>query len=525
MRILRWTSLGVVAALASSAISCDNNTLTSLNTDPNRATDAPAGPVFTAAARTVFSNWLSGLTSFPVLVQHLSEFQYPTHDLYSQGFTAGDMSEYNGSLINLQQVISKGKALNAPGIFVPAQVLEVIDFHQMSDQVGDIPYSEALNGVGGVLTPVYETQQSIYMSFFTILTKASADLAAAPAAAPGLGTADIVYGGNLGKWEKFANSLHLRLALRVVNVDPVTADKEIRAALAAPGGLILTNADNAILRWPGDNVYNNPWANTSKSRDDVRMARLLVDFLKSNSDPRLQIYAMPLFVPGTTTYSNQYAGKPPGQEPGAAALWGNTSSRFGAVFYPGATTAVTAGGKGLSMPSFMLTAAETNFSLAEAAERGLGGLTPAQAAGYYTAALTQSVQQWSAEVTTQALPATLPNATPVTAAQITTYLAQPGVVYQGGLAGLKQIATQKWAALYTDGLTAWAEWRRTCQPAGLIPGPDAVPQYVPRRFPYPSSEASLNGTNLAAAIARQGADNYATRIWWDSKPSAAPTCN
>lgn len=517
MRCIRAAS--VAAVLGAGMLACDNKSLTDLNVDPNRATDAPAGPVFTAAARTVFNNWTAGLTTMPVLVQHLSEFQYPTHDLY-QGFTAGDMSEYNGSLINLAQVMSKGQALNAPGIYAPAQVLAVVDYHHMSDQVGDIPYTEALKGVQRVYRPVYDTQQSIYASFFTTLTKATADLSAASSAAATLGSADPVYGGSLLKWQRFSNSLHLRLAMRVVNVDPASTDKEIRSAVAAPGGLILTNADNAILKWPGDNVYNNPWANTSKTRDDVRMARLLVDFLKNNNDPRLQIYAMPIV--GTT---NQYAGKPPGLEPGAAALWGNTSSRYGAAWYPGVTPAITAGGKGSSMPGWLLTAAEVNFTLAEAAERGIGGLSPAQAAGYYNAAITQSIQQFSDQVVAQALPLTAPNATPVTAAQITAYLAQPSVAYQGGLPGLKQIATQKWAALFTQGDEAWSEWRRTCQPAGLLPGPDAVPQAVPRRFPYPTSEASLNPTNLAAAIARQGPDTFGTRIWWDTKPAAAPTCS
>ena len=111
------------------------------------------------------------------------------------------------------------------------------------------------------------------------------------------------------------------------------------------------------------------------------------------------------------------------------------------------------------------------------------------------------------------------------AGAIAAFLAQPGVAYKGGVDGLKQIATQKWVALYTDGGNAWAEWRRTCQPAGLVPGPAAVVNYIPRRFRYSTTETSANTDNLAAAVARQGPDNLGTRVYWDTKPTSAPTCS
>ena len=129
------------------------------------------------------------------------------------------------------------------------------------------------------------------------------------------------------------------------------------------------------------------------------------------------------------------------------------------------------------------------------------------AGGFYTAAITASMQQWG-----------------VGDAAIAAYLAQPAVAYAGGVAGLKQIAREKFVALYGDGGNAWAEWRRTCVPS-IAPGPAAVVNYIPRRFYYPPGEASVNATNLNAAIARQGADNFATRVYFDTKPTAAPTCS
>ena len=86
-----------------------------------------------------------------------------------------------------------------------------------------------------------------------------------------------------------------------------------------------------------------------------------------------------------------------------------------------------------------------------------------------------------------------------------------------------QIAVQKWIALYTDGAQAWAEWRRTCQPSTLVPGPFAIIGTVPRRFEYSNTETSVNGSELSKAVSRQGADLFQTRMYWDMNPSAAPT--
>ena len=108
-------------------------------------------------------------------------------------------------------------------------------------------------------------------------------------------------------------------------------------------------------------------------------------------------------------------------------------------------------------------------------------------------------------------------------AAIDAFIAQPAIAYQGGTPGLRQIALQKWIALYTDGVSAWSEWRRTCVPATVKPGPAAIINTVPRRYQYSTREHSVNATNVAAAVSRQGADDFTSRMYWDSNPSAAPT--
>ena len=496
-------------ALAVGAAACNNDTLTNINKNPNSPEDVPATTLFTTAARTAVGTWLgSGYNQREAsfVAQHMAEQQYPDEDRYARlgaSNTAFSFSAYNSELEDFQKVIQKGTTAKDPGVWAPAQILQTWDFSYMTNTFGDVPYSQALQGdsVGSTTTPKYDAQKDIYAAFFSKLDAASKALASAQGS---LGSADPIYGGDPGEWQKFANSLRARLAITTVNVDPAGASAQLQAAFSAPGGVITSNADNAQLNWPGDGVYNNPWSDFFKTRDDNRMSQTLVNAMNAMNDPRIGVYAQPL--PGTT---NTYAGMPNGLSAAAASKFANTSSRIGAIMFPGATAYGFYGGSGASFPSFLMTAAEVDFIKAEAAERSLGGLTPAQAAGFYNAAITASMNQWGI----------------TDGAKIAAYLAQPSVAYQGGTAGLDQIAVQKWIALFTDGGEAWTEWRRTCQPANIKPGPAATNAQVPRRFMYTPTEYAVNGDAVKAATANLGAggDSFNGRMWWDSAPTAAPT--
>jgi hypothetical protein len=497
-------------------LGCNSDKLTNLNKNPNSPEDVPPGPLFTDAARVEISRWFGGtydLRTTEWLVQHLSEVQYNDEDRYVRVHASDTETIFNGAysaeLKDLKQIIDKATATSEPGSYAPALALRTLGFSYLTDSWGDIPYSAALKGdvVGESLAPAYDKQQDIYTDFFAVLDKASKDLVGASNT---LGSADPIYAGSTAKWQKFINSLRARLAMRVVNVAPALANTQLAAAIAAPGGLILINADNANFPWPGDGVYNNPWSTNLGGRDDWRMSNRFMNILNSLSDPRRVIYAQP-----TTADPTVYAGSPNGILPNKATPYFNTASRPGSIFYAGKTTyGPVFGGTGQRLPTFIMGAAEMNFILAEAAERGMAGLTPAQAAGYYNTGITLSMQQWSAVA---------PAAQQISAAQIAAYLAQPGVAYQGGVAGQAQIAQQKYIALYTDGGTAWAEWRRTCVPTTIVPGVDATQTTVPRRLEYPTLENTTNAEAVAAAVANQGADNLVTRVWWDKSPTAAPT--
>src|SRR5437899_3383893 len=102
-------------------------------------------------------------------------------------------------------------------------------------------------------------------------------MAAPPAGAQRLGAAAPFYGGAALGWQRFANSLRARLAMRLANVDPTTAQAQIQAALSAPGGVNSSNADNTRFPWPGDGIYDNPWMANFRTRDDHRMSNTLMN--------------------------------------------------------------------------------------------------------------------------------------------------------------------------------------------------------------------------------------------------------
>jgi hypothetical protein len=249
----------------------------------------------------------------------------------------------------------------------------------------------------------------------------------------------------------------------------------------------------------------------NRTRDDHRLSESLTNEMIPFGDPRIAVYAQPTLCfqsptsAGCPANPQQYGGMPNGLTAAQAGNYSRISSRPGRVFYSTNTfCSVCPSLPGAAFPSFILTYAEVSFILAEGAERGW---ITGSAAALYEQGIRASMGQWGV----------------TDAAAINTFLANPAIAYQGGTAGLRQIALQKWIALYTDGVEAWAEWRRTCVPSTVRPGPAAIINTVPRRYEYSTREHSVNATNVDAAVARQGADEFTTRIYWDSNPSAAPT--
>lgn len=409
-------------------------------------------------------------------VQYWAKIQYPDPDRYipaSTNIQTTWNNFYAQGIADFTKLIQLGDTLHNPNYKAVGIIMRSWIFQVLTDLYGDVPYKQTAQ-IEQFLTPEYEPQRDVYLGLLAELKTAAGLINTTGNPIAG----DLMYGGNMSKWKKFANSLRLRIALRI-------SDKEFDAAKAVfdeigadDNNLIVDNNDNAKLIYQ-PSPYQNPVARNRETRNDYRISKSMVDKLNEFNDPRLTIYAAP------ARDTNKIIGVTNGLTADSASRLGfNKTSDVGAVF-----TATLA-------PAVFLNAAEIWFIKAEAAQRGL--LT-GNAAVLYTQAVTTAMKQYN-----------------VSDDKIATYLAQPGVVYNP--ANFKQsIGEQKWLALFGEGLEGFAEWRRLDYPQLTPAYTGVLGGKIPLRLTYPSSEQALNGVNYKAAVANQGADQLTTRLWFDKE--------
>lgn len=483
MNLMRAGRVAPVLAAAFAAAAC-NDGLTDINTNPNAPTNVSAQFLLPSAQQAAIERALGvnfNLTMTGLWSQHWAKVQYIDEDRYDlrpQQVDAHWTGFYAGPLRDLKEIVDQGTEQGIPNWVAIGNVMQAWTFHIMTDVWGDIPYSEALQGDyedGNIVTPVYDTQQAVYDGMFAQLTAASAGFQTGGRT---FGDEDLIYGGDVAAWRRFSNSLRMRLAMRIVLADATKARTQFEAAVAAGG--FTSNAHNAELHYDAGPPSANPFYINQEidGRFDHAISATMVDSLLSLNDPRLPIYA----TEAPTPTHGAYHGMPNGVDDGFAVEL-PTRSRIGDFFLaPDA-------------PLFLMTYAEVLFLRAEAAQRGwaAGGT----AVALYNAAITASMQQYG-----------------ISGGDIATYLAQPAVVYNPAT-GLRQIALQKWIALYGNGPEAFSEWRRTGWPI-LTPAPASViGNRVPVRVFYPTIEQSLNKSNHDAAVGRNGGDDLIDPVWWD----------
>src|SRR5205814_4550941 len=211
---MRYQILSVCAALTMGGVSCSD--LTSINRNPNGPTDVDPPSILSSAIDSVVSgvdgpNNNLDTRGGGLWVQYYSEIQYRDEDKYLvRSGTSGGWGFYNGALEDIQRMIQKGVAANAPNWSAVGRIMKAYTFSVMTDAMGDLPYSQALKA-DTVLQPAYDTQQFIYNSSLADLAQASSEFDFS-GSATGFPTGDLLYGGKLAKRQKFANSLRLRLA-------------------------------------------------------------------------------------------------------------------------------------------------------------------------------------------------------------------------------------------------------------------------------------------------------------------------
>ncbi|HEX6941101.1 MAG TPA: SusD/RagB family nutrient-binding outer membrane lipoprotein [Longimicrobiales bacterium] len=486
MRSNRLLNGLAVVALAGGLAACDQD-LASINENPNEPSDVDAALILPQAIQSATDQVLGAgywnLEGLGLWAQHYAKIQYTNEDRYDMRVSTIDAlwsNMYSGPLKDVQTIIEKGEATGMPNHVAVGLVLKSWLFSVVTDLWGAVPYSEALqlSPEGGTTTPKYDPQDQIYAGLLADLERAAGMFDTASAS---FGSEDLLYGGDVEAWKRFANSMRLRLAMRISAADPALARQHAEAAIA--GGVFQSNDDMAVLEYAGTPPNEHPlFENRVRNgRDDHAISKTMVDMLIALDDPRLQIYAEP------SDSTGDYVGMPNGMNDGHPIVL-KTISRIGDYWR-----------RTPNAPAVIQSYAEVLFLQAEAALNGwaAGGT----AAELYEAGIRASMEQYG-----------------IADSLITDYLMQPEVAFAADEATQReQIATQKWIALYGNGTEAFAEVRRTGFPV-LTPGPSAENVnggQIPFRMPYPGAEQTRNGSALAAAIAAQGGGNdYSTPMWW-----------
>lgn len=399
-----------------------------------------------------------------------------------------------------------------------AEALAVLDiwkvfmFHRFTDSWGPVPYSQA--GIGGASVP-YDSQESMYEDFFNLLEAANATLNASSESTVAIfQDHDVVYGGDIEKWRRFGNSLRLRLALRVSEVDAAKAKTEAEAAVSA--GVIESNDGSAYFQTSPD-AYNNfvdvarYWGFT--------MTADMESILKGYNDPRLATWFSPVAASDPPSpYVGQYVGQPNGA--GENRNWNNNDLSY--------TNQATTFGDPVAKPIEIMMAAEIAFNRAEGVLNGWNMGRNAQS--FYEEGIRMSMNQW--EITDAAtidnyIAGTSTASLPVLAAEYTAagHDTTPPVDVPVAWAGAeseqrKQIAVQKYLALFPESWETWSDLRRSDADIlyPLLTTEDAtLGTGLMKRLTYLPNEYSTNADAVEAAVNTLpgGEDAGNANVWWD----------
>ena len=472
----------ILAALVLIAFSC-TKPLSSLNVDPKSSTSAIATALFTQAEKNLSdANTTTSIASAPfrVVSQEWTENSYTYEAIYD--FAVFDCPDgwWNSMYINVihnTELAKQAFPVNFQGTTGALRndlditdLLEVYAYGQLVATFGDIPYTQSENT--SIPFPKYDDAKTVYAD---LLMRIDTCIAGLNVNENAMGSADLIYGGNVGQWIKFAAGLKLRMAMLLADVDPTTASSKVNEAITT--GVLQSNGDNALFSYDPSSIANsNPiWQAISFSgRHDFVPANLLVSTMVGWNDPRL-----PYFF---TMYNGGYSGGNPGQGNGYGLF-----SDFGTALYTA------------SLPGDLLDYSETQFDLAEAVERGF---ITGTAATFYNNAISASIQFWGDN----------------NAADAIAYLAQPSVNYSTAAGTWKQkIGYQEWISYYNRNWESWTVVRRLGYPdIDVVSPPVGAVSNFPLRLYYPINEVSSNPVNWAAAtkLIPGGQDVVSAKLFW-----------
>lgn len=400
------------------------------------------------------------------------------HDLKSPQLGGNPWPIFYKNLRDNQIIINQSQTTLAFKVYEgPALILKAYFAANLTDLFGDVPYSEAFNGVNGTVTPKYDLQEDIYLSPNGILDNLNKGIEAInnySGVQPLEG--DLLFNGNLEGWVKFANSLKIKALMRISDKMDVAAELQ---AIFDEGNYISSNAENAVFDF------------TNTAPNSFRLARLRIgdfnnyvlsetmeEILTNYNDNRIEFFFRPF---GNST-TGEYNGLLNGVDATSTSITLADFSLSGTAFREDTSV----------LDANFSTAWETSFFLAEAAQKGI---ITANAQNLYESGVAQAFEYWQTD-----LPA--------------NYLTGNAAFNAPGTSQLEQIITQKWIGNVINGYEGWTEFRRTGFPVLKTLQASLNNDLIPVRMPYPAEEAALNAANYDVAAAATNQNSINVPVWW-----------
>lgn len=466
------------------------------NDNPNQleyGTISPASMmkdvIYYSADGVIYRTWqINGeLMQYTVHMYTENIHRYIIRDSYVSG-AWNYMAKWAANADHMAWLAERDGNSNMLAVALTMRALMVSDW---TDVWGMIPFSDAFEGLGleGEVntTPVFDTQEQVYRQLLKDLSRAnrlydfSADKDLIET------NNDLLYGGDFRKWQKFTNSLKMRLLMRLSNRNKeIGVSDSLQAMVSDPGSYPVfgSNDDNAVLRYSGVEPFVNRFGATTEKNfasNTRRMAEHLMTSMESLDDPRLGCYAVQT--------NNEWKGLPSGA-PASDMVAGECANLNKDVLGD------------YTSPYAFMKYDEVQFILAEAAQRKMisGGNTKARE--YYESAIEASIRYWDS----------VNDAYEVTDLAISQFIDK--IPYNSTL---ERIIDQKYIAMFWVGYEAWNDYRRTGYPVLEIGSATDNGGELPTRLVYPISTVSTNNENYKQAVAIQGTDDMHTPVWWSRK--------
>lgn len=503
-------------------VSCSKQKLIDLNVDPNAVTDLDMSYLVSRATLQIggeYENTRANMLYAATMIQHTAS---------TAGYFSGDKyfysSQYSGAYMEthftgvaklLSHAITKTEGdADLVNVNATAMILRAFDLHRMTDIYGDIPYEQAGKGLESQENwfPSYQSQQEVYAALVRDIRAARDKFSPS---AKSMGAQDFLYSGDIAKWKKFANSLLMRIGMRMSKKDPATAQSVFTEAYQS--GAFTSNDDNAYIHYSDGpqgvnrNGLNDGYWNTYKYSKDAKISKNFIDRMMANNDPRLMIVSGGTGNPeDPSTWDTD-----PADQKGMPN--GYTAANITTVLPAADAAAYSAPGVGnkiFSMlnlnyldwqdPYKLLSYSEVELMAAEAALKGWISSDPES---HFNAGVTAAINEWTAFDPSFAR----------TSAEIDAYIAGRGFAVASNTDKERLIGEEYWAATWLNDIESWSNWRRTGYPV-LTPTNDPnawESNEIPRRLKYWENEISSNPINYKAAVDRMGGDNFSTKVWWD----------